>query len=343
MHLPMFIPEFTDFSTAEEHVRNVRCKSSLLESQSRIRFLTISCTQCFGMTNMNWNPDGNFYYSPMAYTGRCSSIIPSPTPITRPNGMFKTSPSSPPKYQPTRKLDYELELAFFISTPVPNGTIVAPDDAESHIFGFVLMNDWSARDMQMYESLPVGPLNGKAFGTTISPWIVMPEALEYTRTEPLGQRERHDRIPAHIKHKDVSKVTYDITCHASIVRKGSGQTKQISTSNTKDLFYSPAQLLAHRSSTGCGMPTGELIGLGTVSSPASESSDKSIERRGCLFEITNDGKAEIEVNGIGGTWLEDGDEVKLEAWAKGADGTMIGFGAVDGVVLPETSSKALKD
>ncbi|KAJ9650190.1 hypothetical protein H2198_010490 [Neophaeococcomyces mojaviensis] len=294
------------------------------------------------MSGMSFNSENNFYYSPMAYTARCSSVVPSPTPIVRPNGMYKSSGDSLPQFQPTRKLDYELELAFFISNPVPSGTIVSPESAEEHIFGYVLMNDWSARDIQMYESLPVGPLNCKAFGTTISPWVVMPEALAHARTEPRNQRARKDQIPAHLKQDNLSQSTYEITCHAFLQRSGSEVAKPVSTSSTAHMFWSPGQLLAHRASTGCGLLTGELIGLGTVSSPEELWPDKSLERRGCLFEITNDGKEDVNINDIGGRWLEDGDIVVLEAWAPGDDGVKIGFGKVSGRVLPETSSSMLK-
>ncbi|KAJ9661601.1 hypothetical protein H2201_006457 [Coniosporium apollinis] len=309
MHLPMQISEFTDFSCFEEHVRN-----------------------CCRMAKMGLPP--NFHHSPMAYNGRTSSIIPSGTNFTRPWGVFKDPTTSTVEYSPTQKLDYEMEMGILTAKPVPFGTTLTADEASDHIFGFVLLNDWSARDIQMYESLPVGPFNGKAFATSISPWVIVPEALALSATKPLDQGK--DQVPTHIRHSSLSKTIYDISFNVFLARSGKKSAK-VSTSNLKHSFFTPGQMIAHRSSSGCGMRTGELLGSGTVSSPESQWPDPSISRNGCLFELTVDGTRELP--GIGGTWLEDGDEVTFEGWAQGANGARIGFGQLTGKILPSSGTK----
>ena len=284
------------------------------------------------MTGLKFQEGNNFFFSPIGYTGRCSSLQTSGTPITRPRGVYKNTSSGHPEFQPTAKLDYELEMAMFISKPVPFGQRVTPDEAtDEHIFGFVLMNDWSARDIQMYESVPVGPVNSKAFATTVSPWVVMPEALAPAAAAPYGQQL--GQVPSHISHTSLDATTYDIDCTALLSRAKQGDGKKpvkLSHSNVSHMFYSPGQLIAHRGSTGCGLVTGELIGMGTVSSPEAVWPDRDLSRAGCLFEMTWDGKQEV----AGGHWLEDGDTVRLEAWANGANGKRIGFGSVVGTIQP---------
>jgi fumarylacetoacetase len=283
------------------------------------------------MTGMKFEQGNNFFFSPIGYTGRTSSLLPSGTPIRRPRGVFKTPETGKPAYQPTRKMDYELEMAIFLSKPLPYGHIIDADQAtEEHIFGFVLMNDWSVRDVQMYESVPVGPMNSKAFATTISPWVVMPEALQAFRAKPY--RQEQGEVPEQMSHLSLEGTTYNIACSAYLKRLEAEKEVRLSLSNVMHMFYSPGQLIAHRASSGCGLVTGELIGMGTVSSPEAVWPDKNYSRAGCLFEMTWDGKREL--NHVGGTWLEDGDEVRLEAWASGAGGVRIGFGAVTGIILP---------
>ncbi|KAJ9640502.1 hypothetical protein H2199_006041 [Coniosporium tulheliwenetii] len=362
MHLPMQISEFTDFSCFEEHVRN---------GEQPID----SCIAVLPNGQDGTSP--NFHHSPMAYNGRTSSIIPSGTNFTRPWGVFKDPTTSTVEYSPTQKLDYEMEMGILTAKPVPFGTTLTADEASDHIFGFVLLNDWSARDIQMYESLPVGPFNGKAFATSISPWVIVPEALALSATKPLDQGK--DQVPTHIRHSSLSKTIYDISFNVFLARSGKKSAK-VSTSNLKHSFFTPGQMIAHRSSSGCGMRTGELLGSGTVSSPVStiflpyfeatfkhaysslttrycypfaflclpfnlppvalqESQwpDPSISRNGCLFELTVDGTRELP--GIGGTWLEDGDEVTFEGWAQGANGARIGFGQLTGKILPSSGTK----
>lgn len=167
------------------------------------------------MAKMDLPP--NFHHSPMAYNGRTSSIIPSGTNFARPRGVFKDPSTGSVKYAPTQKLDYEMEMGILAAKSVPFGTTLTADEASDHIFGFVLLNDWSARDIQMYESLPVGPFNGKAFATSISPWVIVPEALAPSATEPLGQQ--NDQVPTHIRHSSLSKTIYDISFNVSLARE----------------------------------------------------------------------------------------------------------------------------
>ncbi|KAJ5819415.1 hypothetical protein N7474_005006 [Penicillium riverlandense] len=306
MHLPMHIPAFTDFSCFEEHVGN-----------------------CFALSNISFGPESNFYKSPMAYNGRASSILPSGTSFPRPRGVFKTPETGIVEYQAVRKLDYEMELGILLSTSLPFGQLLDPDTAEDYIFGYVLLNDWSARDIQMYESMPAGPFNCKAFASHISPWVVVPEALEASRVSPFHQR-REDP-PVHVRHTSLKDKSYDIAFDVSITRTGQ-QPAHVSTSNYKHSYFTPAQCIAHRASSGCGLLTGELLGGGTVSSPESDWPDRSVARNGCLFEITWDGTREVPQTG--GMYLNDFDSVIMEAWATGIENARIGFGQLVGTVAP---------
>ncbi|KAL4861434.1 hypothetical protein BDV12DRAFT_191079 [Aspergillus spectabilis] len=304
LHLPMSIPAFTDFSCFEEHVGN-----------------------CFAISNIPFNSENNFYKSPMAYNGRASSVLSAGSSFARPHGVYKDPTSGVVKYQPSQKLDYEMELGILISSPLPLGKVVDPDTAATdHIFGYVLLNDWSARDIQMYESMPAGPFNCKAFASHISPWVLMPEALEEARTRPHNQNG--DDVPVHIRHASLDRTSYDIQFDVHLARS-SGKSAQVSRSNYKHSFFSPGQCVAHRASSGCGLQTGELLGGGTVSSPITSG---SVARNGCLMEVTWDGSREVPE--IGGTYLDDGDEVTMEAWVQGPSGITIGFGSLSVKVQP---------
>lgn len=217
---------------------------------------------------------------------------------------------------------------------------MTPDEAaDEHIFGFVLMNDWSARDIQMYESVPVGPINSKAFATSLSPWVVMPEALAPAAKVPYQQKQ--GQVPSHMAHTSLAGTSYDIRCSAYLSRANQGGGKKsdvkLSHSNVSHMFYSPGQLIAHRASSGCGLVTGELIGMGTVSSPEAVWPDRNLSRAGCLFEMTRNGQREV----AGGTWLEDGDTVRLEAWTTGGNGKSIGFGSVVGTIRPAATGASV--
>ena len=181
--------------------------------------------------------------------------------------MYQDPSTSEAVFAPTQKLDYELEMGIFVSSPVPWGQTVSADMAAvEHIFGFVLLNDWSARDNQFYESSPIGPFNSKAAGTSISPWVIMPEALEAARTAPLHQKPGD--VPAHLEHADLAGTIYDISFESHLARAGTSATR-VSRSNLKHSYFSLGQMLAHRACSGCGLRTGELVATGTVSSPVS--------------------------------------------------------------------------
>ncbi|KAF4414654.1 fumarylacetoacetase [Fusarium acutatum] len=304
MHLPIDVTEYTDFSCFEAHGDNI-CKLNGISM-----------------------PD-NFYHSPVAYNGRVSSILPSKTDFRRPHGVFKGK-DGVPRHQPTRKLDYELEIGMIISKDVPFGDLLRPDEVDDgHIFGFVLINDWSARDFQGYESNPVGPFNSKSFATSVSPWVVVPEALAFARASPLHQKEND--VQPYLRHSSLKDTIFDVDTDAYIARAGADKQK-VSTSNLKHSYFSLAQMITHRASSGCGLRKCELIGTGTISSPDSEYTDNSVGHSGCLWELSLN--ATREVPNAGGDFLNDGDTVTFNAWATGKNGRRIGFGDLTATVLP---------
>jgi fumarylacetoacetase len=272
-----------------------------------------------------------FYAMPTAYNGRASSVIISGTPVRRPRGIVKIPGTSEFEYAPSRRMDYELEMGFFVSKPVDfDHNISTVDEAKEHIFGFVLLNDWSARDIQFTEMTPLGPFNGKGSGTSISPWIITLDALEEAVIETADQIavEKMQALPRHLAHSDNAH-TWNIELEASIIR--SGETHSISQSNLKDLYWSPAQMLSHHASSGCGLRTGDLMGTGTISSPGN-GENASL---GCLHELTRAGTQRHPLApGKTTGFLEDGDEVVFSGWALAKDGRKFGFGTCRGVLLP---------
>jgi len=281
-------------------------------------------------------PDGpppSFYAFPTAYNGRSSSIVISGTPVHRPYGMLRVPPSNNFAFSPSRRMDYELELGFFVSKPVEYGKVIKnADEAKEHIFGFVLLNDWSARDIQFTEMIPLGPFNGKASATTISPWVVTLDALKGME-EVIGDeiaRERMAKLPPHLRHDSVEQ-TWSISVEVALKRKGYKIPVTLAQSDLKSLYWSPAQMLAHQASSGCGLRTGDLLGTGTISSQAKESSQLS--SLGCLHEANQAGtKPFLMSNGDQIIWLEDGDEVSMTGKVVWPDGSIIGFGECRGVI-----------
>ncbi|KIW30999.1 fumarylacetoacetase [Cladophialophora immunda] len=322
MHLPMHIHGFADFLCSEVHATN-----------------------CARIAGQSLHP--SFYGFPTAYNGRASSIVPSGTPVKRPRGMLKGPPAAAPilngtkdntgyRLGPTARLDFELEIGVFISKPVPYGRddVTADEAAEEHIFGFVLLNDWSARDVQFAEMVPLGPFNGKATATTISPWVIMPDALENVACGSSVERAREemDLWPRHLQHSAASfeKSTFDVELEVAVIGKD-GVRDVVCESNLRHLYWSPAQMVAHQASSGCGLKEGDLIGTGTISGP--NHSDQT-PRLGCLFELTEGGRRSVSLkSGRKLTWLEDGDEVVFTGWARAA-GRSIGFGEARGLVMP---------
>ncbi|KAL4785248.1 hypothetical protein BJX76DRAFT_325065 [Aspergillus varians] len=303
-HLPMQIGDYTDFYAGLNHAYNIGV--------------------LFRGPDNALQP--NYTHLPVAYHGRASSVVTSGTPLHRPNGQILANPAANPKvptFSPCKKLDIELEMAFFVSTPNDLGQPVHIDNAEDHIFGVVLMNDWSARDIQAWEYVPLGPFNAKNFGTTITPWVVLIDALEPFRSSGLEPGNRESLLP-YLREKR-SENAYDIPLEVEVTNAG-GKPTLISRSNAKNLLYSFPQMLAHHTITGCNLNTGDLLGSGTISG-------KESKTEGSLLEQTN-GKNPIKLSdGSERLFLEDGDTVVLRGLA-GTEGNYVGFGDCVGTILP---------
>ncbi len=274
----------------------------------------------------------NFYAFPTAYNGRASSVMVSGTSIHRPRGMLR-SPSSTFTFAPSQRMDFELEMGIFISTPVPFGhTIKSPDEAKEHIFGLVMLNDWSARDIQFAEMTPLGPFNGKGSGTTVSAWVVMLDALEGAEAETADEvaRERMAGNPMHLRHRGIQDHTWDVSVQATVKR--GGKSWEVSRANLRDLYWSPMQMVSHHASSGCGLRTGDLLGTGTVSAVDGQGLGcvHEINKAGTVARVFGDGEGEEETL----MWLEDGDEVVMTGRARRKDGTWIGFGDCSGFLEP---------
>jgi fumarylacetoacetase len=234
-------------------------------------------------------------------------------------------------------MDYELEMGIFISAPVPFGhTIQSADEAKKHIFGLVMLNDWSARDIQFAEMTPLGPFNGKGSATTISPWVVMIDALDGAEVETSDEvaKERMERNPIHLRHERMQHYTWDVSVQATVKR--GGNRSEVSRANLKDLFWSPMQMVSHHASSGCGLRTGDLLGTGTISTVDGVG-------LGCLHEVNKAGTvARTFGNGEEESimWLEDGDEVVITGRVQRKDGTWIGFGDCSGYLEPCIEEKS---
>lgn len=303
-HVPMQIGDYTDFYAGLNHAYNVGV--------------------LFRGPDNALQP--NYKHLPVAYHSRASSVITSGTPIRRPNGQILTNPTADPKvpaFSPCKRLDIELELAAFVSRPNNLGHPVPISEAEDHIFGLVLMNDWSARDIQAWEYVPLGPFNAKNFATTITPWVVLLDALEPFRSTGLESGDRDSLLP-YLQEKKAANV-YDIPLEVEITSAG-GQPTVISHSNAKNLLYSFPQMLAHHTITGCNMNPGDLLGSGTISG-------KEPKTEGSLLEQTL-GKNPIKLaDGSERVFLEDGDTIVLRG-KTGAEGSYVGFGDCTGTILP---------
>lgn len=299
LKLPVKISEFTDFYSSYHHAFNVG---------SMIR-----------------GPDNaimpNWKHLPVAYHGRASSIISSDIAIHRPRGQIKLPDEENPIFSETRRLDYELEMGFFVGTGNKLGTPIKVQDAKEHIFGMVLVNDWSARDVQVWEYKPLGPFLSKNFATSISPWVVTLDALEEFRIE--GMRQEPQVLPYLRKEGNNA---YNINLEVSIQSESMTSPKVLTKSNAKYLYWSIFQQLAHHSITGCNMQTGDLLGSGTISG-------KEFQERGCLLELSELGKKSITLtDDETRTFLEDGDTVTIRGYCQG-EGYRIGFGEVRTKIL----------
>jgi fumarylacetoacetase len=258
----------------------------------------------------------NWRHMPIGYHGRSGTVVVSGTPIRRPAGQSRPDRDAPPVYGPSAKLDVELELGFVIGTPSAHGEPVPVDRALDHVFGVVLLNDWSARDLQAFESQPLGPFLGKSFATSISPWVTPMAALAPFRAAPFTAQEP---VPeAYLREEPWA---LDIALEIAL------NGERIAATNARHLYWSVAQQVAHLTVNGASLRTGDLLGSGTISGP-----ERS--QRGCLLELSWNGAEPIALPGGGErTFLEDGDEVVLRGVAGSGDGA-VALGEVRGRVVP---------
>jgi fumarylacetoacetase len=308
---PVFVPNYTDFYASIHHATRV---------------------------GQLFRPDQpllpNYKHIPIGYHGRASSIIVSGEPIIRPIGQSRpTSPEEQPRFLPTSALDYELELALYVGVPSRLGTPIPIADAAGHLFGVSLLNDWSARDIQSWEYQPLGPFLAKNFATSVSPWVTPMAALEPFRA-PASPRPASDPKPLPYLHsvEDQKRgninVKLEVLIATQTMRANRLAPYFLSQSNAQDLYWTPAQLLAHHTSNGCNLQTGDILATGTISGPAEASS-------GCLLEFTRNGAQPILLpTGESRTFLLDGDEIILRGSCEASGHPRIGLGECRATVLP---------
>jgi fumarylacetoacetase len=299
MHLPFHVASFSDFYSSLQHASNA---GMILRGPNAALM-------------PNWK------HMPIGYNSRASTVVVSGTPVRRPLGQLKVG-DKPPYMGPCGKLDFELEMGFIIGQNSPMGEMLTQAQAERMIFGFVLLNDWSARDIQAWEYQPLGPFLAKAFATTISPWVVTRDALEPFRVETPVQD------PAPLPYlRQAGLQNYDVTLDVTLLTLKMAEPKQISRSNFKYMYWSSLQQLMHHGSTGCAMSIGDLLGTGTISG-----NDKSAY--GSLLELSWNGTQPLELSeGETRSFLEDGDQLSFHGYAQG-NGYRIGFGEAAGTILP---------
>jgi fumarylacetoacetase len=294
LHLPFEVADYVDFYASEHHASNL----------GRL-----------------FRPDAeplmpNWKHLPVGYHGRAGTVVPSGTGIVRPSGQRKAPDEPAPAFGACRRLDIEAEVGFVVGTGSPLGAPVGVDDFAERVFGVVLVNDWSARDIQAWEYVPLGPFLGKSFATSVSPWVVPLLALEAARVPTPPQDP--EPLP-YLREKDPWGLDLDL------VVEWNGQV--VSRPPYREMYWSPAQMLAHMTVNGASSRTGDLFASGTVSGPQKD-------QRGAFIELTWGGKEPIEVGGEPRTFLEDGDTVTISATAPGPGGARLGLGAVTGRVLP---------
>jgi len=293
----------------------------------------------FHATNVGamFRPDNpllpNYKYIPIGYHGRASSIVVSGTDVKRPKGQNRSDQNAPPVFIPCKNLDYEMEVGFFVGRGNNLGEAIAIDDAEEHIFGLCLVNDWSARDMQAWEYQPLGPFLAKNFATTVSPFVVTMEALAPFRTAAF-EREADDPQPLDYLNGEQNQKSggFDIKLEVYIqtekMRASNIAPHLLSRSNMKDLYWTIGQMLTHHASNGCNLQTGDLMATGTVSG-------REKNERGCLLELTWRGTEPLELpNGETRRFLEDGDEIIMKGFCEREGFRRIGFGECRGKILP---------
>ncbi|WP_211474480.1 fumarylacetoacetase [Collimonas humicola] len=300
MHLPLEIPGYTDFYSSKEHATNV---GSMFRDPANALL-------------------PNWLHIPIGYNGRASSVVVSGTSLQRPMGQLKLPDADAPVFGACRKLDFELETGFIIGQPNALGEPIDIASAEQHIFGMVLLNDWSARDLQQWEYVPLGPFNSKSFATSISPWVVTMDALEPFRVASPAQQ------PQPLPYLQQSgKNGYDITLEVALQPGAAAQPQTICRTNFKAMYWTMVQQLAHHTVSGCNTRIGDLMGSGTISGSTPESF-------GSLLELTWNGKNPLSLaDGSQRSFIQDGDEVAMTGWCQG-DGYRVGFGVVSGKILP---------
>ena len=278
----------------------------------------------------------NYQWVPIGYHGRSSSILASGSDIRRPAGQIHDGQSARPSFVPSRRLDYELEVGFFVGQGNNLGHPIPIEDAGKHIFGLCLVNDWSARDIQRWEYQPLGPFLSKSFATSISPWIVTTEALEPYRTTAFKRPESDpEPLPYLFSRGDVERGGFDLCLEVFLssrrMREEGIEPVRLSRSNLKDLYWTAAQMVAHHTSNGCNLRIGDLLASGTVSGPGKES-------LGCLLELTRSGTQPVALpGGESRNFLQDGDEVVFRGYCERPGFARIGLGECRGIVLPALS------
>ena len=305
--VPLVVTDYTDFYASLHHATNV---GSMMRPDNPLL--------------PNWK------HIPIGYHGRASSIVPSGTGIVRPHGQTVPPDATAPVFGPSKGLDYELEVGFFLAHGHELGETIPVAEAWRHIFGFVLVNDWSARDIQKWEYQPLGPFLSKSFATSVSPWVVTTDALEPFLV-PGPVRGADDPKPLAYLDDPAGRnppFVLEVLISSAAMRAAGMAPTLVSRGSFADMFWTPAQMLAHHASNGCRMQTGDLLASGTVSGPVKES-------RGCLLERAWRGAEPITLgDGTTRAFLQDGDEVILRGWCEAPGRPRIGFGECRGVVLP---------
>jgi fumarylacetoacetase len=314
MGLPCHIGDYTDFYTSIHHATTVgkqfRPENPLLP---------------------------NYKWVPIGYHGRASSIGVSGESFPRPNGQIKAPDAEAPSVGPTRRLDYELEIGVFIGTPNERGEAVSIDEAESHVFGMALFNDWTARDIQPWEYQPLGPFLSKNFASTLSPWIVTTDALAPFRSafaRPAGDPQPLPYLDSAINREaGAFDIQLEVWLQTPKMRESDQAGERLVTSNFNDAYWTVAQMVAHHTVNGCNLQSGDFFGTGTLSGPAAD-------QAGSLLELSQGGKKPIHLtNGETRTFLEDGDCIVLRGYCERNGARRIGFGECRGTVLPARSHR----
>ena len=301
MHLPVHVPGYTDFYSSEEHATNV---GTMFRDPSNALL-------------PNWKE------MPVAYNGRASTVIVSGTDIIRPSGQLKPSPDERPIFSACKRLDFELETAFIVGKPNKIGQPIAIENAWDHIFGMVLFNDWSARDIQKWEYVPLGPFNAKTFASEISPWIVTLDALQPFKTSSPTQ----DPQPLAYLRDKMDDNSFDINLSVELMPANAENATVLCESNFKYLYWSMTQQLTHHTISGCKVEVGDMMGSGTISGPTPDTF-------GSMLELAWNATKPITLDsGETRSFIEDGDTVIMKGYAE-KEGIRVGFGEVRGTVLP---------